>query len=91
MTLTSIGDAVIATDFDTKITFINRVAQELTGWSESEALGKPIAKIFQIVNEATGAGVDSPVEKAIRTGSVVGRTCQSHRANYEGRRENSDR
>jgi PAS domain S-box-containing protein len=72
VTLRSIGDAVIATDADSRITFINPVGQSLTGWTESEAVGAPMERVFHIVNEATRAPVDNPAEKAIRTGSVVG-------------------
>ena len=46
VTLSSIGDAVIATDLSARITFINQVAQNLTGWTEAEALGVPISTVF---------------------------------------------
>lgn len=72
VTLSSIGDAVIATDAERKITFINPVAVKLTGWSESEAVGTPIQKVFRIVNETTRKIVENPLDKAIETGTVVG-------------------
>lgn len=72
VTLDSIGDAVIATDAEERITFINPVAQQLTGWSETEALNKPIHQVFRIVNETTRATVENPLAKAIATGVVVG-------------------
>jgi PAS domain S-box-containing protein len=72
VTLASIGDAVIATDAHGKITFINRVAQELTAWSEREALGVEVSQVFNIVNETTRNPVESPLGKAIATGTIVG-------------------
>jgi PAS domain S-box-containing protein len=72
VTLSSIGDAVIATDTGSRITFINPVGQELTGWTEKDALGIPMEQVFRIVNEATRAAVPNPAEKAMRTGAIVG-------------------
>jgi PAS domain S-box-containing protein len=72
VTLSSIGDAVIATDAQGHVTFINTVAQNLTGWSQSEAVGKPLADVFQIVNEATRAAVENPVTKVMRLGAIIG-------------------
>ena len=71
-TLRSIGDGVIATDADAKVVFMNPVAEELTGRKEEEALGKPLREVFRIVNEHTRAPAESPVEKAIRQGVLVG-------------------
>jgi PAS domain S-box-containing protein len=72
VTLTSIGDAVIATDVDSRITFINPVGQSLTGWTESDAVGTRIEEVFRIVDETTGDPVANPAEKAIKTGATVG-------------------
>lgn len=71
-TLASIGDAVIATDATGSVRFLNRVAQDLTQYSQSAAQGQPLRKVFPIFNELTRAEAESPVEKAIRTGAVVG-------------------
>src|SRR5207244_1032702 len=71
-TLRSIGDAVIATDSRGAITLMNSVAETLTGWSEAEACGKPLPEVFRIVNEHTRAVVQSPTEKVLATGKVVG-------------------
>jgi PAS domain S-box-containing protein len=71
-TLSSIGDAVVATDARGKITFINPVAQALTEYSEREAFGKPVGEVFRIVNESTRATVESPAAKVLREGTVVG-------------------
>jgi PAS domain S-box-containing protein len=70
-TLTSIGDAVIVTDSEGRVTLMNRVAQALTGWQD-EALGRPLTEVFRIVNEQTRRPVESPVTKVIREGAVVG-------------------
>ncbi|MGC1122989.1 MAG: ATP-binding protein [Candidatus Methanofastidiosia archaeon] len=71
-TLKSIGDGVIATDTKGGITFMNNVAEQLTGWSEEEAKGKPLADIFFIINEETREHCSNPFEKIMKTGKVVG-------------------
>jgi PAS domain S-box-containing protein len=71
-TLSSIGDAVIATDADGAITFMNSVAENLTGWTSEEAKTRPLAEVFQIVNEQTRETVENPVEKVRRMNRVVG-------------------
>ena len=70
--LQSIGDAVIVTDADTCVTDMNSVAEGLTGWHIREAVGKPLADVFKIVNESTGKPVESPADKVKATGRVVG-------------------
>jgi PAS domain S-box-containing protein len=70
-TLSSIGEAVIATDEKGSITFINPVAENLTGWSQKDAIGQKAEKIFNIINERTSSKVESPIEKVIREGKVV--------------------
>jgi PAS domain S-box-containing protein len=72
ITLTSVGDAVIATDKHGNVTFLNQVAQTLTGWQEADAIGKPLNSIFNIVNEYSRQIVESPVDKVLREGRVVG-------------------
>jgi len=71
-TLASIGDAVISTDTEGRITSINGVAESLTGWAASEALGQPLSVVFRIVNEKTGQAVENPVMKVLRDGLIVG-------------------
>jgi PAS domain S-box-containing protein len=71
-TLTSIGDAVIATDPDGLITLMNPVAEKLTEWKSEEAVGKPLTEVFRIVNQETRQPVESPVEKVRRLNHVVG-------------------
>lgn len=72
ITLASIGDAVISTDVNGKVTFMNGVAQRLTGWPEAEALGRPLADVFRIINERTRQPVENPALRALREGAVVG-------------------
>ncbi len=71
-TLKSIGDSVITTDASGHITFMNPVAQSLTGWKQEEAIGKPLADVFKIISEKTGETIESPVDKVIEEGNVVG-------------------
>jgi PAS domain S-box-containing protein len=72
VTLASIGDAVIVTDVTGGITFLNEVAEKLTGWTSTEAHGRPCASVFHIVNETSRQLVESPVEKVLRLGTIVG-------------------
>jgi PAS domain S-box-containing protein len=72
VTLASIGDAVMVTDTAGRLTFLNPVAERVSGWTSSEALGKPLEDVFRIVNEQTRATVESPVARVIREGTIVG-------------------
>jgi len=72
ITLASIGDGVISTDCDGRITFLNRVACELTGWTQSEAIGQPIETVFVVRDEESGAAVEAPTTTAMRARRVVG-------------------
>jgi PAS domain S-box-containing protein len=71
-TLASIGDAVIATDTKGFVTFLNPVAQTLTGWKQEEAEGTPLLMIFNIMNEQTRQTVENPALRAMREGVIVG-------------------
>ncbi|HZW32741.1 MAG TPA: PAS domain S-box protein, partial [Isosphaeraceae bacterium] len=71
-TLRSIGDAVIATDGAGRVTFLNAVAQTLTGWEPVEAIGKPLETVFSIINEETRKPVENPVRKVLDAGHIVG-------------------
>jgi PAS domain S-box-containing protein len=71
-TLASIGDAVIATDQAGGITFMNPVAEGLTGWTFRDASMKPVAEIFNIINEQTRKEAENPVARVLREGMVVG-------------------
>ncbi|MEO5796943.1 MAG: EAL domain-containing protein [Rhodoferax sp.] len=72
ITLHSIGDAVVATDAEGKITRMNGVAERLTGWSLSEAAGRPLSSVFRIVNASTREPVVDPVQLVMARGDVVG-------------------
>ncbi len=70
--LESIGDAVMATDLTGRVIFMNRVAQNLTGWSLSEALNKPLREVFRIINEYTRQEAEDPTTKVIEKGIIIG-------------------
>ncbi|MBI5648335.1 MAG: PAS domain S-box protein [Ignavibacteriae bacterium] len=72
VTLRAIGDGVLVTDADGRITRINRVTEILTGWSEQEALGRPVEEVFRIVNAETRVPVVVPVARVLVTGEQHG-------------------
>ena len=72
VTLSSIGDAVITTDDEGRVTYLNRVAESLTGWTLHEARGKPLDEVFRIINEDTRQTVENPATRALRAGVIVG-------------------
>ena len=72
VTLASIGDAVIATDAEGRVTLMNAVAQGLTGWSADDAVRRPLEDVFVILNEVTRRPVENPVDKVLREGNVAG-------------------
>ena len=71
-TLASIGDGVIVTDNQSRVTFLNPEAERLTGWSNSDAKDRSLSVVFRIVNERTRRVAENPVEKALRLGRIVG-------------------
>lgn len=71
VTLRSIGDAVIATDMDGTISLMNKVAENLTGWSVDEATGKPLTAVFKIINEMTKSPIANPVDKVLSSGEII--------------------
>lgn len=86
VTLQSIGDAVITTDLMGNIEYINPVAEGLTGWSLDESAGRPLADVFNIVDEETGDMVEDPVKKCIREGSITGIANHTELIHRDGRR-----
>ncbi|MCW5314324.1 EAL domain-containing protein [Nostoc sp. KVJ3] len=72
VTLHSIGDAVITTDAMGKIEYFNPVAEMLTGWNQQEAQGLPLIEVFRIFHETTREPAENPVEKALKSGQIVG-------------------
>ncbi|MEI6521698.1 MAG: ATP-binding protein, partial [bacterium] len=71
VTLRSIGDGVIATDTNGAVVLMNRVSEDLTGWKQADAIGKPLHEIFNIVNEITRELCENPVEKVLRIGGAI--------------------
>lgn len=72
ITLSSIGDGVITTDAELRVTFLNPVAVALTGWTEQEGVGQPLDGVFRIINEENRQPVENPAVPALREG----RTCK---------------
>ena len=70
-TLGSIGDGVIATDPSGSVLLLNKVAEDLTGWSAADARGRPIWEVFRVVDEGTRKSVDDPALKALRERTVT--------------------
>jgi len=71
VTLASIGDGVISTDAQGRVTFMNGVAEELTGWPLSEAAGQPLTDVFRIINERTRLPVSNPALRALQEGKTM--------------------
>ncbi len=72
VTLASIGDAVIVVDLKGYVTLLNQVAETLIGYTRTEAIGQPLGKIFNILNEYTREPVENPVKKVLTEGKIVG-------------------
>lgn len=84
--LRSIGDAVITTDRDGKVTFLNAIAEQLTGWTTARAAGQPIATVFDLIYETTREPVEDPVRRVLRDGVTHGPatpTLLRHREGHE--------
>src|SRR5512138_447130 len=71
ITLASIGDGVIATDNAGRITFMNAVAENLTGWPLTEAGQRAVTEVFRVIDERTRERVENPVQKVLREGTIV--------------------
>lgn len=71
-TLRSIGDAVITTDVNGSVTFMNPVAESLTGWRQKDAVRRPLKDVFNIIDEHTGEQIEDPVTRVLRDGVAVG-------------------
>ncbi len=70
-TLKSLGDAVIATDQNQKITFMNAVAEQVTGWTNGDAVGRDLADVFKLTTAKSGEAIESPLTRAFRHGFAV--------------------
>lgn len=71
ITISSIGDGVISTDIDGRVTILNKKAEELTGWTQEEAIGKPIEDIFNIIKEETRVKCENPIHKVTESGKYL--------------------
>jgi diguanylate cyclase (GGDEF)-like protein/PAS domain S-box-containing protein len=74
VTLNSIGDAVLCTDISGNITYLNLVAESMTGWPREEAINKPLARVFQIIDGATRKTARDPMKMAVEENKTVGLT-----------------
>ena len=72
VTLSSIGDAVLCTDISGKVTYLNPVAETMTGWTAADALGQPLGEVFRIIDGTNRQPVDNPVQRAIDENRIVG-------------------
>jgi PAS domain S-box-containing protein len=72
VTLNSIGDAVIATDHEARVTLLNPIAEQLTGWTQAEANGHPIDEVFHIINKETRRLATIPVMETLAHGTIQG-------------------
>ncbi len=86
ITLHSIGDGVVTTDMEGRITAVNAASDAITGWCEEEAVGRPFTDVFLLKNEKTNSLVENPIAKVLRSGKIVGlanhtvlinKTCQA--------------
>ncbi len=71
VTLRSIGDGIITTDVDAKIVLINKVTEKMTGWSQSEAVGRPIEEVFNIIDEKTGSPANNLINDVLSSGRII--------------------
>ena len=72
ITLNSIGDAVLTTDLECRVTYLNQVATTMTGWSSEEALGQPLGDVFTIIDGVTRQPSPNPAQRAITENRAVG-------------------
>jgi PAS domain S-box-containing protein len=72
ITLASIGDGVINTDPEGRVRFMNGIAETLTGWTQAEAIGRPLSEIFHIIDEQTRQPIENPALRSLREGTILG-------------------
>jgi PAS domain S-box-containing protein len=72
VTLSSIGDGVVTTDTQGRVILMNKVAEMLTGWDSDEAIGRPLAEVFEVINSVTRQPCESPVGKVLASGEIIG-------------------
>ena len=85
VTLSSIGDAVLATDTSAAITFLNPEAERLTGWTTQDARGREINEVLVLINQDTRQPVENPVNRVLREGTIVGMATRTMLKTRDGR------
>src|SRR5262249_59331581 len=89
-TLSSIGDGVIATDNQARVSFLNPVAEALTGWRLADAIGRPLTEVFRTINEQTRQPAEDPAAKVLRLGTIVGLATDTGLRARAGRKDPTD-
>lgn len=84
VTLNSIGDAVLSTDIEGKITYLNAVAERMTGWGREEAYGRPLGEVFRVIDKNTGETARDPLEFALQQDRTVGLTTNTMLVRRDG-------
>ena len=84
-TLLSIGDAVLTTDTEGRITQINQAAQNISGWSAEEVQNRFFSEMFRLRNEKTGQEVENPIQKVLKTGTIIGLANHTYLINKYGK------
>jgi PAS domain S-box-containing protein len=84
VTLANIGDGVITTDAECRISFMNEEAERLTGWRRHDAAGRPLVAVFQIMNEHSHESMEDPAKKVLELGTVIGLANHTLLINKEG-------
>jgi diguanylate cyclase (GGDEF)-like protein/PAS domain S-box-containing protein len=86
VTLASIGDAVVTTDVDGTVRFLNRVGEQLTGWTSEQAAGAPVDTVVPLVLEADGAPIESPARRCLRLHQAIGASSHDQLITRDGHR-----
>ena len=86
VTLTSIGDAVLATDMSAKVTLLNPAAAALTGWQEKQAIGRPVHEVVRIIDEESGIEAEDIVERVLKEGAVLSHAAHCVLDSLDGRK-----
>ncbi len=72
VTLRSISDAVIATDIEGRVTLVNQIAEQFTGWPRSEAIGQPLSAVFHVIDEKSRELCGNSADKVLEKGTIIG-------------------
>jgi len=85
VTLSSIGDGVVTTDTQGRVILMNKVAEMLTDWDSDEAIGRPLAEVFEVINGVTRQPCESPVDKVLASGEIIGLAAHTALISKQGR------